>query len=1039
MKRIVLSFLFIISLVLPLSAAETESQLYTRLTSAYDSGYYPAVLTVSEEFLASFPYSQFTPRVHFIRGKSYFRLSRYVEAAKEFDLVADSNADAAYWQGMAYYRLQNFESAYNSFYLALKILNSESSEMSADIVADHEFSKRSLLVYSAFTADNCGKKEEAASLLEYTLINFNMEEDFQPAVQLLFSIYKNTANKKRLTWLYNQINGVIECFPKEWSHAMLYYMADAFSETGDLVQALNIFDKLIKCDEKPYQAAALQNSYLITTSEDFAVASGLGANSAVGAANYSAYSVLENAAQYFPEGDIQLCDLWMKLAVSKWNGGNEEDAMRCFVQAEDSCAKALENIDSLTGIIRTDISKIQEYLELAGLYEAEYWFTHGEKNRAVEFLQERADPSGVRYPEYMVQLARYSALTGRSDLCGTYAQNAVEKLEKTMSNTVLVDIPDSTKQLAGEAYFYQAYSAAEKKDWKSVLTACRNRYQVTQVYDYPQSVLFAESLLLADGSDLAVAKAMDIFEAMSQTETGIISVADRTKALLLTGKYEDAYKLGGNVRSSDADDEYLYLMGLAATGCGVWKTAETLLGTDKPYGLYYTAYALYRQSRTDEAYPLFAKFYNENMYHRMARNACFYAAVCALQNGEGDNALKFAKLAVDKSVLPDQRMEASVLCASIYNDFNNYDVVKNDYKTAMKNYEEAEKLLEVYAPSSESVSLNLLLSQVYSSHASLAKRNNETATYETLLRKADSLLSKTEMYFKTNPETREAAEEAAYRRAELYYSSAEYTKAADYYEQFRNQYPESSFFVQALFYNALSLKNIGREKEAILLFEKCASYDKYNDTFGFPALRQLIELYRNSMNYDMALTVAERALSEYPEESKFSGIVTTVQNLRQMVEGTDETIAALKTKYEESGRSSTPAGRKNGFTLALEYMNTVSDRGKGENILLDIVGAASETGLAADDRFIIGESYELLGLYYRQLDRDDDATECYLSAAECFASVDKGKAAEVLYNAIDIFVSSARRSDAEAVYRTLVSMDSGSQWAEKAAALVIGF
>ena len=1023
--------MFIICLALPVSAAETDSQLYTRLTSAYDSGYYPAVLTISEEFLASFPYSQFIPRVHFIRGKSFFRLSRDAEAVKEFDFIINTSADAAYWQGMAYYRQQNFESAYSSFYQALNLLTKEESANRSDDSADvdgadtvHDFSKRSLLVYSAFTADSCGKRDEAAALLEYTLINFNMEEDFQPAVQLLFSIYKDTANKQRLTWLYRQISGVIECFPIEWSHAMLYYMAEAFSETGNFMQALEIFDKLIKCDEKPYQAAALQNSYLITTRDDFAVTAGSGASVE---ASLSAYSVLDNAAQYFPAGDIQLCDLWMKLAVSKWNAGNQEDAMSCFEKAEECCDKALSNGAG------KDSSKIQEYLELAGLYETEYWFAHGEKSRAVELLQERADPSGVRYPEYMVQLARYSALTGRVDLCGTYAQNAVEKLEKTMgygtasdSNpVVLADIPDATKRLAGEAYFYQAYAAAEKKDWKSVLSACRKRYQLTQTYDYPQSVLFAESLILADGSDVAIAKAMDIFESMSQTTTGIVSVADRTKALLLTGNYETAYKLGGNVRSADADDEYLYLMGLAATGCGVWKTAESLLGTDKPYGLYYTAYALYRQSRTDEAFPLFAKFYNENMYHRMARNACFYAAVCALQNGESDNALVYARYAVDKSVRPEQKMEASVLCASIYNDKNMYA--------------EAEALLEVYAPSSESVSLNLLLSQVYSAHASLAKKNGEIATYEVLLRKADSLLSKTESYFRNNPETREAAEEAAYRRSELYYSSAEYAKAADYYEQFRQQYPESTFYVQALFYNALSLKNIGREKEAILLFEKCASYNKYNDTFGFPALRQLIELYRNSMEYDMALTVAERALLEYPEESKVSGIATTAQNLRQMVEGTDETIAALKTKYEESGRSSTPAGRKNGFSLALEYMNTESNRDKGEKILLDIIKVSSETGLAADDRFIIGESYELLGLYYRQLDRDDDATECYLSAAECFASVDKGKAAEVLYNAIDIFVSAARRADAEAVYKTLISMDSGSQWAEKAAALVIGF
>ena len=116
------------------------------------------------------------------------------------------------------------------------------------------------------------------------------------------------------------------------------------------------------------------------------------------------------------------------------------------------------------------------------------------------------------------------------------------------------------------------------------------------------------------------------------------------------------------------------------------------------------------------------------------------------------------------------------------------------------------------------------------------------------------------------------------------------------------------------------------------------------------------------MEYDMALSVAERALLEYPEESKYSGIATTVQNLRLMVAGTDETIAALKTKYEESGKGATAAGRKSGFSLALEYMNTVSERGKGEEVLLDIIGASKQTGLTNDDRFIIGESYELLGL-----------------------------------------------------------------------------
>ena len=1014
MKRFLFVVLFLACFVLPVSAAETDSQLYSRLTSAYDSGYYPSVLTISEQFLSDFPYSQFSERVRFIRGKSFFRLSRYAEAVKDFEVIKETNADAAYWQGMSYYCQQNYEAASNSFYQALKLISNETPDSSAETSVSHDFSKRSLLVYSAFAADNCGRSEEAAAILEYTLINFNMEEDFQPAVQLLFSIYKDTSDKEKLKWLHRQIHGVIDCFPEIWSHAMLYYMAEAYSSTGEYKNALELFSRLIECNEKAYQAAALQNMFLITTDETF--------SSDESASLYNAFSVLEGAEGFFPEGDIQLCDLWMKLAVKNWNDGDKETSMRCFEKAEECCSKALLD-DSLK-----EVSRIQGYVELAGLYEAEYLFANGKKDAAMNLLQERADPSGLRYPEYMLLLARSYALAGRSDLCGVYASNAIEKLEKSMG-AGSVSLPETTKQLIGDAYFYLAYSAADatkkQPDWKKVLEACKKRYEVTRSYDYPQSLLYAESLILADGSESAVAKAMDIFEAMSQTETGISVLSDRTKALLLTGNYEAAYKQGGSIKASEADDEYLYLMGLAATGCGVWKTAENLLGTDSPYGLYYTAYALYRQSSTTEAFPLFQKFYAQNMYHRMARNACYYAAVCALQNSDDDNALVFAQYAVEKSVLPEQRLEASVLCASIYND------------RAM--YAEAEALLEAYAPSSDSVSLNLLLSQIYSAHASVSKKNGDKATYERLLEKADNLLYNTEMYFRNIPETKAAAEEAAFRRAELYYSAGEYVKASDSYELFREQYPESSFYVQALFYNALSLKNTGRNNEAILLFEKCASSSRFNDTFGFPALRQLIELYKNSMEYSMALSVAERALLEYPSESRNSGISTTVQNLKLMVEGTDETIAALKTKYEEAGKGSSPVGRKNGFSLALEYMNSVSERKKGEAVLIDIISASSLPNLEPDDRFIIGESYELLGLYYRQQGRDDDAAECYLSAAECFASVDKSKAAEVLFNAIDIFVSEARSADAEAVYRTLVALDSGSQWAEKAAALLIIF
>ena len=168
MKRVLFVLLSLVCLTLPIFAAETDSQLYTRLSSAYDSGYYPSVLTLSEKFLSDFPHSQYAERVHFIRGKSFFRLSRYTESIKDFEFVAATNADASYWQGMAYYRLQNYEAACISFYNALALINGDASGTNGSGTnGGYDFSKRSLFVYAAFSLDNCDRREEAAAVLEY--------------------------------------------------------------------------------------------------------------------------------------------------------------------------------------------------------------------------------------------------------------------------------------------------------------------------------------------------------------------------------------------------------------------------------------------------------------------------------------------------------------------------------------------------------------------------------------------------------------------------------------------------------------------------------------------------------------------------------------------------------------------------------------------------------------------------------------------------------------------------------------------------------
>jgi len=148
--------------------------------------------------------------------------------------------------------------------------------------------------------------------------------------------------------------------------------------------------------------------------------------------------------------------------------------------------------------------------------------------------------------------------------------------------------------------------------------------------------------------------------------------------------------------------------------------------------------------------------------------------------------------------------------------------------------------------------------------------------------------------------------------------------------------------------------------------------------------------------------------------------------------------AAVAVEYRRLGGAETGEGRSKALVLARIYLADAGRHAEGRRILEEVTATLPRNTamLSRTDRAVYAGAEMLLGNHLRETGDFSAASRAFLSAGTLFAPIDDERAAEALYGAVDSFLRTDRRGDAEKALETMRSSWSRSVWTQRAARLL---
>lgn len=802
---------------------------------------------------------------------------------------------------------------------------------------------RSTLVYASFSLSGAGDLEQAAALLQYVFAHYKLADELVPSAVLLFSLYQSLGYAESTVALYTQLENTVLLLQDDFREAIQLSAAHSFAATGDSAKAWELYSGLITSGSQAAMLEALQEAYVLSSESPA----------------YDVSPLLEGVESKLASYPEYRAEMWLRLGIASFEQGAFERASGFFDRAEQTATREQKN--------------------LAAIYRSEMFLEQGNSDIGFELLDATLFTESPWYRDSLLQLARCAAFSGKDRTAAAF----IQKLEFVLSETDVM----STDEV-----FWSMWAAARNGSWNSVLSLYGAMPENAVLPE--AAALYGNALMVTSPGETAAEQAAAELE-----RTG--DVYNACVAFLLSGQYD---RVLADTEGCAAGSDVSYLRGLALLTKGRWTEAATVLGTDNPWALYYSAYALYRSGDTQNAYTLFTRFINENPVHKMSYQANLTAALCALQNGQPKLALTPAERAGAAASSEAQRIEAHLQCSLIYKDLNRLS--------------DAIKVLEqdMNSTSRISVPLKYQLADLYAEAGRLSDA-------DALLVKTEALLTGTQM-----------AEETAFRRAELYFARSLWNEAAARFAACRKNYPAGTSAERALYYNALCCENGGNADSAILMYEACRSVESA-DLYSYSCLEHLIPLYRASGEVNNALRLAETAVTEYPKEAAQAGIPEMIPELKLLAEGADEKTAQLLSRFNAAGGTASVEGRAAGAELARQYLDLYSKWDQGVQLLQQIAAAIpSDAGYEDMNTGVL--TYSLLGRCWRQTDELEKAVEAYLAAARYGASVSAEETAHALYCAAEGADAAGYTGDARFILTQMMESYPRSSWTARASALL---
>lgn len=802
---------------------------------------------------------------------------------------------------------------------------------------------RSTIVYAAFSLSNAGDKEQAASLLQLAFARYEMAEDLVPSAALLFSLYQSLSRHDATVALYQQLEEVIPRFQDELKEAVMISAARSFAETGNLQKAWELCVGLVQDGSRSILTEALQEAWELSEEEP----------------SYDISQLLEGAESKLAEYPEYRSEMWLRLGIASFEKG-ELDRSEVFLERAEQTAS-------------------QEQKNLSAVYRSEILLERGESALGLSLLEKATFTGSPWYADSLVQMARCAAFSGNERVAAAY----VQKLEFTL--------PED-KETDPDVIFWEMWAATRNRSWNAVQTLYG---RLPDGVIHPEAaVLFSNALMVTDPADAAAERA-----ALELEHAG--DIRNACAAFLLSGQYD---RVLADTEGCQTGSDISYLRGLALLTKGRWSEAAASLGTDNPWALYYTAYALYRAGNSKDAYNTFTRFIKENPVHKMSYEANLTAALCALQNGSASLALEPAAKACTFAATEKQRIESHLQYALICKELGKLSEAIQSLEQDMNSVSQA------------AVPLKFQLADYYAEAGRLGD--------------ADALLVKTESLLSGNP----LAEETAFRRAELYFARNMWNEAGSRFSACRKNYPSGTAAARALYYNALCCENGGNVDSAILMYEACRTQNGA-ELYDYSCLAHLVPLYRASGEVNSALRLAGLAVAAYPEAAAQDGIPEMISELKLLAEGADEKTARLLARYNAMNGTASVEGRAAGAELARQYLDAYSRWEQGVGLLEEIASAIPEEA-GYDDMMTGNLVYGLLGRYWRQTDQLEEAADAWLKAAEYGAAVSEDDTAHALYCAAEAFDAAGKAGDARLVCTQLAELYAESPWTARAYSLL---
>ncbi|MBR5402458.1 MAG: tetratricopeptide repeat protein [Treponema sp.] len=477
------------------------------------------------------------------------------------------------------------------------------------------------------------------------------------------------------------------------------------------------------------------------------------------------------------------------------------------------------------------------------------------------------------------------------------------------------------------------------------------------------------------------------------------------KVLYRLKKWEQARNLALKTKHPQA----FYIAGLSAYNSADFENAYTFLANYsnhpnvskeyKKYSDFYMGVCAYKNASYTASYKIFSsfvKFYTARDSYRY--KAYELAARSALMIGSLKNAAQMAEGMIDASLNIQDKQNAIIYCSEIYSD--------------EKEYDKAIKLLAAYTDQKSDFAV-----QCMSAVARVYEKKGEL----------DSADAQYEKIQKTYPGTA-AAQDAAYRTGEIYYSAEQYDQAEARFTKYIYNYVDGKYADAAWYFSGDSNMKLKSYDKAIM--QNTTLVTKYPQSiYAYGAYKNLLQAYYVQENYRDALATARHLVRNYPEQAGSDGIGQRVVELERITSGTDRAVVEKIGEYERAGKTGTKKGRNAGSELVQLYA-AHDGQEQAFELAVELLKYQKDT----DEMYYAAQNADFVAGYYYNSGNSRKAAEYYLKAAEYYRASGQDKddrAAATLYSAVDSFVAAGLKGDAQVTANLLIELYPQSKQSKK--------